>query len=161
MSPEDGLLRRARRDAYRLLARRARTVGEVRTSLSRRHDPDVVDSVLEALRAEGSLDDERTAREWLAWRREHDPLGRLRLKHELRRRGLEPDQVADALGRYYEEHREEEDLARALRRILGTDAAPTDTSTLRRLTARLERRGFPGGVAREALRGWRGTGGPE
>lgn len=143
--------RRAQRDAQRLLARRARTSGELRAALLRRHSAGVVDDVLAELMLSGSVDDRRTAREWLQYRRETRPLGRLRLEAELRRRGIGPSMIDELLAAYYRDTPESDDLRRAAGSFLSGGSVPKDPGGARRLTARLARRGFSAAEVREEL----------
>ena len=84
--------RAAYADALRMLARRPLTSHEVRHRLSARgHADPVVEVVLERLRGEGYVDDEKLAVDYIVLRAERLGHGRRRLVGELERRGVEPD----------------------------------------------------------------------
>lgn len=153
-----GALARARRAAHALLARRPRTVQELRRAL-RRHEPRAVDRVIEDLVAAGTLDDRRTGMEWLRYVRECRPMGRVRLRAELRKRGLDGEQIEGLLVEYYQAATEAEDLRRALDRLRGRVGGTGDPATLRRLAARLGRRGFAAADVLAALEGFTETDG--
>ena len=117
----------------------------MRALLSRRHPSTLVESVLTEMAALGALDDRRTGLEWLRYRREMRPLGRLRLEAELRRRAIGEEMVADLLAEYYREGSEADDLERALERLLRAEGIPSEPRSAGRLAARLGRRGFAAG----------------
>ncbi|MGD8374529.1 MAG: RecX family transcriptional regulator [Acidobacteriota bacterium] len=153
-----GALVRARRAARVLLARRPRTVQELRRAL-KRHEPGAVERVIGELVAAGSLDDRRTGMEWLRYVRECRPMGRLRLRAELRKRGLEREQIEALLVEYYQAATEAEDLQRALDRLRARGGGAGDPAALRRLAARLGRRGFAAADVLAALEGFTETDG--
>jgi regulatory protein len=150
---------RVRQDALRLLARAPRSREELRRSLVRRHAASDVEAVLGELGERGAVDDRTTAREWLAYRTEARPAGRVRWQADLLRRGFPRAVVEEALDAYYRDRREVDDLERALAGALRGRALPEDPAERRRLAARLARRGFAAETIWEALRGDAGPGG--
>jgi len=142
----------ARQRALRRLARRDHSEAELRRALLRTgFSAPVVDATLERLRAEKYLDDHGFAARFARSRVAHHGLGRNRVRHALRARGVSraiiEKGVAEALGdvsegdaleavarRYWRQHGRDEPLAR-----------------IRKLWVFLLRRGFPAGLVRERL----------
>lgn len=144
----------ARGIALRALGRRAASRQELDRTLERRDvDPEVREAVLERLAAEGLVDDEQLAQDLAERLRERKHLGERGIAAELRRRGLDPDDV----------EREESDaeLQRAItaaaerRRRMGS---LDDDVAERRLSAWLQRRGFSGTTVRAAIERTRAKG---
>ena len=84
--------------AYRYLAYRPRSEFEMRAWLERkgfgRRD---IDSTVSTLKRKKLLDDAAFARYWTESRESSNPRSRTALRSELRRKGIEPDVVAEAL----------------------------------------------------------------
>jgi regulatory protein len=138
--------------ARRLLSVRPRSEKELRDRLRRRGIPEpVVAAVIADLRAQGWVDDRRFADAWVRDRIALRPSGRLRLRHELTRRGVSREVVeatlADALP-------PSEELALA-REVASARAGryrdlPAPTAA-RRLAGVLLRRGFAAPVVARVL----------
>ena len=89
----------ARQWALRALGRRMHTAHEIRTVLSRRGcENNVVESVLEKLVQQGYIDDLNFARIWVASRSVHKLHGSLRLRQDLRKKGVLDEIIDSALG---------------------------------------------------------------
>jgi regulatory protein len=129
--------------ALRLLTRRAHSEAELRRKLARRGCPaDDVDRAVVRVRGLGYLDDAAFARA-LAGARARTR-GPALIARELASKGIARALVQDAVGAV-----RREDVVAAARRLAGRAA---ETGADRRLAAaRLQRRGFPGDVIREAL----------
>jgi len=140
-------LQGARAAAYRLLARRDRSEIELRQRLALKFPPAAVAAVLADLVRDGYVDDERLARRlseiWAAQRN----FGPMRIRHELKRRGLAP--LADAAP---DPEAVQAAAVRAARRCLSARADVADPRTVRRLAGYLERRGFSGATIRAIVR---------
>jgi regulatory protein len=148
----------ARTVALRMLGYRALPGREIARRLTRKgHARDVADGVVEALRAEGLVNDAEFARHYTRTRAAAKRLGPARLQSDLRRLGVDEQVAAEAVRETLErEHIEpgqllREAAARKLREMAGLDR----TAQRRRLKAFLMRRGFPSGeivaVLRETL----------
>jgi regulatory protein len=148
----------ARTVALRMLGYRALPGREIARRLSRKgHARDVADGVVEALRAEGLVNDAEFARHYTRTRAAAKRLGPARLQADLRRLGVDEQVAAEAVRETLErEHIEpgqllREAATRKLREMAGLDR----TAQRRRLKAFLMRRGFPSGeivaVLRETL----------
>jgi regulatory protein len=84
--------------AYRYLARRDRTVVEVRAQLEhKRVEPATIDATVAELIELGYLDDARYAQRFAEDRRTLDSWGPDRIERRLQALGLEPDLIAGAL----------------------------------------------------------------
>ncbi|MCL6581660.1 MAG: recombination regulator RecX, partial [Firmicutes bacterium] len=151
-------LEEARRYALGLLARRPRTRHELETKLASRGYPEsVVADVLAQCIEAGYVDDRRFAEAWVEECCRSRPRGSRRLRVELRRRGVSPELVEEALRALVPEEREAELAAlvveRHLRGRAGAVAGGTEADALtRRLWGLLRRRGFGVDACKEALR---------
>lgn len=150
---------RAREAAYRLLARRARSVVELRRALARRQfSAAVVDGVLAELGDRGYLDDAAFAAAFVRDRLRLRPTGRSRLVQELRGRGIDADIAAEVVGAVLA-HAGATDEQLALRAAEAWSrrhpVRPREKDGVgrrRRLYAHLVRRGFDADAIREAVR---------
>ena len=136
----------AREVCLRLLAVRPRTRSELATALRRRGiSEEVTDEVLGRYAEVGMIDDASFARAWVSSRHHGRGLARRALGSELRRRGVDPQTVGEALDTLDSDT--EAATARALvERKLRT--ATGDPQTLvRRLVGMLARKGYPAGLA--------------
>ena len=145
---------KAHESALRYLDYRPRSVDEIRRHLKGKDiAPEVTDEVVERLTGVGLLDDRAFARYWLENRSDFSPRGERALRLELRQKGVPGDIIAEVLS---EGHNEDEAAYRAAmaqaRKVRTTD--PVEFR--RKMEARLARRGFSYGTAREAVaRAWR------
>lgn len=134
----------------RLLARRPRSVHEIRESLERREVPEpIADAVIDRLTATDLLDDAAFARAWVDSRRRTKHLGRTALAQELRARGVAQRHIDAALDPLTED--DEEAAARHLARerlrrdrdALRRSGGGEDQARIaRRLDAFLRRKGY-------------------
>jgi regulatory protein len=143
-------LQRALDDAYRYIARRDRTVSEVRTHLQgRRAEPDAIDQAVAELREQGYLDDARYARLYAEDRRALDGWGPDRIARKLSQSGVAREHIEAALS----ERGPEDELAAAvevLRQRLRVP--PIDDRGRDRALGLLARRGFDLDLAYDAIR---------
>jgi regulatory protein len=132
------------------VARRERTVAELRTALERRRvEPDAIDAAVEELSASGFLDDARYAVRFAEDKRELAQWGSERIARELTRRGVAAELVDAALC----DRSEQAELGTAL--ILLEQrfpAPPADDRERDRAWRLLVRRGYAPEVAYEAVR---------
>ena len=136
--------------AYRHLARRDRTVAQVRGRLEAAGaDPATVDAALAELRHQGYLDDARFARRFVEDRRTLDSWGSERIERGLRAAGVPAELVTSALAGTEADH-ELEAAAALLRRRLS--APPTTDRERNRALGLLVRKGFELETAYDAVR---------
>jgi regulatory protein len=148
---------RAREACLSLLDYRARSRGELRDRLRRKgFDQRVIDTALAELEAAGLVDDEGFARAWVQERLARSPRGSLKMRWELRGKGVEEELIQRALA---EEMGHERELEAAL--SVASRYAPRpgedDTARSRRLAQALKRRGFTFDVIETVLARVRGA----
>jgi len=137
----------AREICLRQLAVRPRTRAELATALRRRGIADeVIDEVLDRYDEVGIIDDEAFARAWVTSRHHGKGLARRALAGELRRKGVDPDAVGEALDELDTET--EEETARSLvARRMRVERTAAPEAAFRRLVGMLARKGYPAGLA--------------
>ena len=144
----DSAERRAMDAAEALIARRDRSVAEVRRHLEgRRVPPAVAEQVIERLVALGYLDDEAMARRFAEQRRERDGWGRDRIVRRLRSLGVAEDAVRAAV----EGQDDGAELETAVRLLERKVRRPLDDRARRRALGLLARRGYDEQLALAAL----------
>ena len=129
------------------LTGQARSRAELAAKLTRKRvPPDVAERLLDRFEEVGLVDDEAFAREWVRSRQAGRGLARRALAVELRRKGVDPEVVSDAVSRVDpdEEVEAARDLVRRRLRSLERFDRPTQ---VRRLTGMLARKGYPSSVA--------------
>ncbi|GAA1426046.1 regulatory protein RecX [Agrococcus citreus] len=137
----------ARSIALRALGRKAASRRELDRTLERRDvEPEVRAAVLDRLEGEGLVDDAQLARDTAERLRERKHMGERGIAAELRKRGLDPDELDDA-DRDDELQRAIDAAAERRRRLGSLD----DETAERRLAGWLQRRGFLGGTVRIAI----------
>ena len=96
--PQDSQLKKARDYAHLLLKFRPRSVDEVRKKLMKRGFSDyIIYDVVEDFRRHGLLDDIKFAKMWVQDRLNLKPMGSLRLRLELKAKGLVEADIDDAI----------------------------------------------------------------
>jgi regulatory protein len=136
----------AREICLRLLAVRPRTRAELATALRRRDiDERVAAEVLDRYHDVGMVDDTAFAQAWVTSRHHSRGLARRALGSELRRRGVAPETVGQALDQLDTDT--ETVTARALvdRKLRTMTGQPE--AIVRRLVGMLARKGYPAGLA--------------
>lgn len=134
---------KAKAKAMRYVARRARTCAEVRRKLREKgHPSPAIDGAVARLKELGYLDDAEYAREYVRSRFRAKGYGPVRLKHELKERGVARLQIEDAMLEL--DHDELREAAREHARKRWPRLAGEDDPRRRRqkLTGYLRRRGF-------------------
>ena len=145
MDPEQEtqVVRRAKLQAYRLLAYRNQTSSELRDRLQRRgYTLAIIDAVMHQLVSDGYLDDRKLALDWARYRLQTKPLGRRRLAWELRRRGIASEAVEEVLGEVYAEFDEVTLAEQAARKRLGSGGVPRSPRERQRHVRHLFSLGF-------------------
>jgi len=146
---------RARQVCLNQLEYAPRTRAELASVLRRKGvDEQAAEQVLGRFAEVGMIDDAQFAKMWVTSRHRGKGLARQALRHELRRKGVDEESVAEAVATLDPEV--EQATARALvdRRLRTTSGLAPDVR-VRRLAGLLARKGYPAGVAfrvvREAL----------
>lgn len=143
----------ARLICARQLELRARSRGELATTLKRRGVPDdAAESVLSRFTDIGLIDDQAFAQAWVQSRHTGRGLGRRALAVELRRKGVTQELIDDALDPVDAES--ERTVARGLaeRKLRSMPGDLPSTTKARRLSGLLARRGFPADIALSVTR---------
>lgn len=145
--PLPGSPEAARQHCLRLLSVRPRTYDELAKALQRKDfADDVISEVLERYADVGMIDDQVFARAWVTSRHRSRGLARRALASELRRKGVEPEHIDEALQEVTDE--DEREAARDLvqRRLRPMRDKPHDV-IVRRLVGQLARKGYAAGLA--------------
>jgi regulatory protein len=148
-SSEEERLQEAIATAYRYLNRRERTQAEMRAHLEGAgFDSDDVEQAIAALVEDGQLDDARFARLLVQDKRELEGWGSDRIRQVLLARGVETDQVEDALAA----QGGGDELERALELLRRRFSAPAcDRRERDRALGVLVRKGYDVDLALEAI----------
>jgi regulatory protein len=137
------IFRRAKQQAYRLLAYRSQTSSELRDRLQRRgYTATIIDEVLRQLEADGYIDDRKLAFDWARYRLQAKPLGRRRLAWELQKRGVPLESLEEVLREVYSEFDEVTLAEQALRKRLGSKGLPRSPRERKRYARYLLSLGF-------------------
>jgi regulatory protein len=139
------------------LGRRDQTAAELRRALARAgHEEADVEAALRRLRSQGYLDDDAFAQRYARSRMQHQGLGRIRVGHELRRKGLTRTQAETGVRVALADVSEPETIDALARRWWRQHATgrPDDVPErrMKRLWAFLVRRGFPPAAVQGRLR---------
>ena len=141
--PDHDQRQKGRDAAFRLLAVRARSAGELRQRLrQKRFSPELVDQVIAELQAKGYQSDEDFARQYAREKWTSSGWGPARVRQELRAKGIAPeltDQVVDEI--FADTDLVAALLPLAMKRWCTTEGLPAETRR-RRLVSFLQRRGY-------------------
>lgn len=163
---EAGVRWAIREAALRLLAHRARARRELERRLRRKEFPGgLVREVADELEARGYLDDRAFARSWIADRLRLRPRGRLALRAELRKKGVDRGVIDQALDEAFaSEAVSERDIAVELARtwvrrqpdplvaaLLSREQSEAGQKARRRYQGFMARRGIRAGLSLDAL----------
>ena len=139
-------------DGLRLLARRELSEAQLRTRLVRRaHSDDDVNGALARLRAEGALDDSRTAAAIARTALQVGRLGPRRVRRAIEAAGIPADVAERALGEALDGVDGTAAVETALERGLHGHRGPIDDRTAARLYRRLVSRGHEPELVSRAL----------
>lgn len=144
-------LAKVRRAVYRYLGYRARSVHEVRTYLAQQGwDAAICEEVIQECVQQGYLNDQTFAKTWVEERGKQKGFGKLRLKHELARKGIAADDIETALQHIDEEEERQKAFELAERRYLRIQALPWPTIE-RRIGQYLLHKGYSTEIAYSVL----------
>jgi regulatory protein len=141
----------ARDICLRQLAVRPRTRAELAKTLARKEiSEEVIAEVLDRYDEVGIIDDAAFARMWVSTRHQGRGLARRALANELRQHGVESEVATEALETLDDEA--EATTARALVDRKLRSARGTPDQVFRRLVGMLARKGYPAGIAIQAVK---------
>lgn len=153
----------ARAVALRLLTAMPRTRSELSQKLAERDVPEpAIEVVLDRFEELKLIDDGAFASAWVESRARSKGFARSRLKQELRRKGVGPQDVDAALEQIDGDEERERCRELALKKLGSRSLPPAGRGqedraerdkVLRRVLGFLARKGYPGGMAMEAARG--------
>lgn len=130
--------------ALAFLAARSRSRAELEERLLKKgFSPGDVAEALGELEKKGYLDDRQFAVSWARWRLSGKPMGRARLKQELKAKGLQDEEIEEALQEAYAEADELTLALRASERKLQGFQRLDPKKRRQKLFQFLKRRGFP------------------
>lgn len=130
--------------AVKLLAAKPRSIAELRERLLEKQwtDESVVDGVIEKLREYGYLNDERFAFSFASYKVRQKPVGRVRLKRDLKMKKVDGETADEALKLVFEEMPEEELIERAIEKRTRLRGRPQTRAEIKSLFDHLLRQGF-------------------
>jgi regulatory protein len=141
----------ARTIVLRKLATKARTRHELQEALQARNVPaQAAETVLDRMAEVGLIDDAGFAADWVESRQQRRHLSAMALRQELRKKGVDRDQIDAALDQVDAPAEFEAALALAERKAAAMSALPRDVR-YRRLAGVLARRGFGSGITTQVL----------
>jgi len=136
-------LSKAKNYVYRILARRMYTNKEIRDKLVERGYLDkVIEDVIATLERYGYLNDKTYAEEWIRSRMRSKPKGKIAIRQELARKGVERSIIEDALSQEFDESREKDMVLELARRKVRSCKRDEPVAVRRKLYGFLLRRGF-------------------
>ena len=143
----------ALRRAVKLLSSKARTVTELHELLIERYgfDAAVTARAIERLKQLGYLNDDQLAANLASSRLRVRPIGRRRMRHELRQRKLTEPVVQTAVRHAYETRDEKELVEEAIQKRIRLKGRPKTRQELKNLYDHLLRLGFEYETIRQGL----------
>jgi regulatory protein len=136
-------LSKAKSYVYRILARRMYTIKEIRDKLvEREYVEKIIEDVIATLERYGYLNDRTYAEEWIESRMRSKPKGKIALKRELERKGIDRSIIEDALSQAFDQSKEAEMALDLARRKVRSYNADDPVAAKRKLQSFLIRRGF-------------------
>ena len=145
-------LSKAKNYVYRILARRMYTNKEIRNKLVEREYLDkIIEEVIATLERYGYLNDRTYAEEWIRSRMRSKPKGKIALRQELARKGVDKSIIEDALNQEFDESREMDMVLELARRRMKSYRRDEPFAARRKLQSFLLRRGFSYGTVKYAV----------
>jgi regulatory protein len=143
-------------DAVKLLGRRELSVAQLRAKLAEReHDAADIDRAITLLVENGSLDDARLARAYVARALEVKKRGRSRIQRELSAIGIEHEVASEVLGEAFGDLDERALVKKALEKKLPGKKTIEDRAAYARVYQFLMRQGFSHAAITAVLRAYR------
>ena len=139
--------------AVRALMRRAYSVHEMKQHLARRSDnPELIRLVIELLKQNGLIDDERFAKQFARQRTEIRRQGKFRIARDLRARGVPDRHIEAALAESAKETDESAVVRQRLERKLRSFRGEITENKIASMYRSLLRAGFSADVVRRELK---------
>lgn len=129
-------------DAVAMLAQRAHASGEIKQKLRRKlYMEDTIEMVLYKLEKERLMDDESFAHEWAA-SRARCQIGRSRIMHELRMKGISQEMAETALDELDRDEADEAAVVMAGKLIRRYSRETDERKAMQKMMAAMARRGY-------------------
>lgn len=139
--------------ALRALMRRPQSVHEMKKLLERRASSELLAQVVLArLKENGSLNDDRYAKQFARQRSEIRRQGKFRIARDLRARGIPAAHIEAALAESTSDDAEQAAVRQRIQRKLKLFRGPLDQKKIASLYGTLLRAGFPSDVIRRELK---------
>ncbi len=146
---DDDAVTQAIERAIRLLARRPRSIQEIRRKLQDKDIPEtVINAAIERLTERGYLDDREFARYWVENRQMFKPMGARALRYELRQKGISHTIIDQILAEMVED---DSAAYLAAQKRAPRLRGKTQAEFRQKLSAYLQRRGFGYDAIRQAI----------
>jgi regulatory protein len=143
---------KARNYTYKILARRMYTCKEIRDKLTERgYVDEIIENVIATLEGYGYLNDRTYAEEWIQSRMRSKPRGKIVLRQELARKGIEKSIIEEALSEAFDEAKEADMALDLARRKVKTYGNTDPAAAKRKLQGFLLRRGFNSETVRDVI----------
>lgn len=143
---------KAKNYTYRILARRMYTTKEIRNKLVERgYVDEVIQDAIATLERYGYLNDRTYAEEWIQSRMRSKPKGKIALRQELERKGIEKSIIEGALSRAFDESKEADMALELARRKVRSYSGDDPAAVKRKLQGFLLRRGFDYEMVRDVI----------
>lgn len=138
--------------AIKILMRRAHSVSEMKKALARRcEDEKLVKSVVQRLKREKLIDDERYAQQFVRFRTETRKQGQFRIARDLRARGVSDHHIEAALKEAAEDSNPSALIRQLIERKLRMKRGEIDERRLASLYRSLLGAGFPADLIRKEI----------
>ncbi|WP_314586232.1 RecX family transcriptional regulator [Paenibacillus terrigena] len=143
-------LQQAYVQSIRYLGRKPRTSHEIQQQLTQKgFEAELIERIILRLMDERLIDDNLYAKQWMDQRVRNHKKGRLMIKHELRQKGIDKSDIAQAMEELNTEDEQESAYRVGLRKWQNTKGERYERK--RKVVAFLMRRGFPSHVVRNAV----------
>ena len=145
-------LSKAKNYVYRILARRIYTGKEIRDKLIERGYIDtVIQEVIATMERYGYVNDEVYAEEWIQSRMKSKPKGKIALRQELARKGIDKSIIENALGQAFDGSSESDMALELAQRKISSYSRDEPAVARRKLQGFLLRRGFGYEAVKDAI----------
>ena len=138
--------------AYRLLNYRPRTEQEIRDKLKKKgFTGDIIDCLVCKLKDRSLIDDHNFARLWIESRMQSSSHGFLRIRHELRQKGIDKNIIEDIAEQFKKDFNEPDMAKRLVEARLKSVCGLHKDKARQRLYSYLQRRGFSDSIIYKAI----------
>lgn len=143
---------KAKNYIYRILARRMYTSKEIRRKLAERgYIDEIIQDVIATMERYGYVNDSFYAEEWVRSRMKSKPKGKIALRQELTRKGIDKSIVEETLSQAFDDSTESDMALDLARRKIGSYSKDDPAVAKRKLQGFLLRRGFSYGTVKDAI----------